>query len=1191
MLDHEPSVAPVRRRDSAPAPAEPLLGQILVTPTPVRAGEAFVVDVKAPDGSSYPDDFDRISIGGLLTPRRYLSFRRPGERAIVISARNADGSVARTRIPVEVLPSDQKSPSLEIEPALEDGTRVRFRVSWPAKLSRTDEERPANRRLRETARVLAKRTPQRGHGALSRKERSKLAESAHSFISVAAEKASQRAAAQFVAAAAHAAVSQAARVAAASGGPRISPEKAGAAAAAAAASATLASMRAAAAYSPPNGDNDLPKTTYTWDFGWGPFVSTRTPAYSYDFAERLDVTRPRTVFHVKVEVHEPGRDPFVLTRTISMANPYHPSRVKGIIRPIVRSDVNAVLVMDAPRHYRASLRITNRENEALTLAQHQFEPLYVGEAPEDRPPRIPYESIRNALRAHLDVASGPRATRQRAAARSRFFTSRALTATPIHVDFSDDWLDDLVRGRSIVIPPGDTVTVEVRLPDGALSKHAVGFAVHYRGMSASGRQVRASGYFDIPGRFPRLDAIDAAIASTLAALAGYGLVPKRKTILTGDIARIARRSAPAGSLRRGAVQQAVTVKNPYDFRSDDRPMTPLSGSTDEILEGHPCDPYNLPSVIPDGWVCQATSEKEYRWVPPRFVNARQGDIILSPGGDGLIAQLLRQVNPPQNYSHSGIMSRNQTEVTHSTASESRLLAYPEGSFDEPTDGLQPDALRFLWPGVVKQTVQQSVDGQSMQDPQAEPGDDYLISGFNPDFSGTTGDITPALVVKPDPFEETSEIRKQLRHIGAFASEQHGKSHYRFFAYTDPTVALSQVAPESAGWAAGTYPTVCSSFVWFCARSQQATLEGSSLEPDDLESDVKVDPPESGEDGLYRYTAEERLAAGEFIYQWLTDMVWDSAEGFGNWVVFFSDMADDVANQVLNTFESDWAETDAKDSENWRNPSDADAVSPDNLLRWDGPSGGGLWGTSEPLIYRTARYEYLPKHVWKKVDKVGSLHGTVLFDEQPVDGATIELSGGQFAAFSGSDGTFAFIDVPVGLYQLTAYRVVDAQGTLQSTLEPMDVEITEDDQDIVVRLSGPNPDYREIIYDVEMHVKDFEFAAAAHPHEWEYYEGVAHVGPSDPYVELGPFSCLCDNDVLAHGWIDLEWKPDRSVQFRRRLRLYDGSEPDDDSWNHSSSWKSLAPGQTRSGSTSIGDMSDSEDAVEMSTSLRNDVDMS
>jgi hypothetical protein len=364
--------------------------------------------------------------------------------------------------------------------------------------------------------------------------------------------------------------------------------------------------------------------------------------------------------------------------------------------------------------------------------------------------------------------------------------------------------------------------VEVRLPYAALPKFAVGFAVHYRGTTArGGRQVRASAYFDIPGRFPRRDAVHATVTSTLTSLVQQGLVPLGKPILARDLATLARRSASPPTVRGSDLQ--LVASPGLDDVGISGTLTPLSGSTDEFVEGAPCDPYNLPSVIPEGWVCQATAEKEWRWVPPRFVNARQGDIILSPGGDGLIAQLLRQVDPPQSFSHSGIMTRNQTEVTHSTASESRLLAYPEGSFDEPTEGLQPDALRFLWPGVVKQTVEQAVDGQVMEDPQGEAENGskptYTISGFNPDFAGGLGEVTPALVVKPDPFEETLEIRTKLREIGAFAATQHRKGHYRFFAYTDPTVVLSQVAPDSAGWAAGTYPCVCSSFIWFCARSK------------------------------------------------------------------------------------------------------------------------------------------------------------------------------------------------------------------------------------------------------------------------------------------------------------------------------------------------------------------------------------
>ena len=79
-----------------------------------------------------------------------------------------------------------------------------------------------------------------------------------------------------------------------------------------------------------------------------------------------------------------------------------------------------------------------------------------------------------------------------------------------------------------------------------------------------------------------------------------------------------------------------------------------------FVEGCECDLYDLPSEIPENWVCMATGELEFRRVPGRFKNAKQGDIILSPGGDGMVAKLLRQVDPPQIYSHSGIMSKNQT---------------------------------------------------------------------------------------------------------------------------------------------------------------------------------------------------------------------------------------------------------------------------------------------------------------------------------------------------------------------------------------------------------------------------------------------------------------------------------------------------------------------------------------------------
>ena len=80
------------------------------------------------------------------------------------------------------------------------------------------------------------------------------------------------------------------------------------------------------------------------------------------------------------------------------------------------------------------------------------------------------------------------------------------------------------------------------------------------------------------------------------------------------------------------------------------------------------------------------------------------------------------------------------------------------------------------------------------------------------------------------------------------------------------------------------------------------------------------------------------------------------------------MEDDVANQVCNAFNSDWRETEAKDSDQWKQQQPAYAISPENILRWDAP----LYGYAEPLVYATPRYEQVTLYRWKKVPTRGSL---------------------------------------------------------------------------------------------------------------------------------------------------------------------------------------------------------------------------
>ena len=321
-------------------------------------------------------------------------------------------------------------------------------------------------------------------------------------------------------------------------------------------------------------------------------------------------------------------------------------------------------------------------------------------------------------------------------------------------------------------------------------------------------------------------------------------------------------------------------------------------------------------------------------------------------------------------------------------------------------------LKYLWPGVITQSVDAAVNGEDMVDP--ETGDTYKVSGFASELGELASpEVTAPMIVKPDPLIETTAIRGKLQDIANFAVQQAGKCHYRFFCYTDPTIGLSSTAPAEAKWAAGTKPTVCSSLIWMAIKDAGLTMEGA-LEPADLDggAQIAVNTP----DGLYVYDADERLAAGEVLFNRLHNFIMITVGSFGD---ALTDVADDISNQVLNTFATDWADEDAKDSEQWRETVDANAVSPQNLMFYDGPH----YGFSEPLIFRDWRVEEVVVHKWKKVAQTGTIKGVVRFKGDPVQGANVQLSVSQFTA-SQSDGSFEIKGAPAGPVLLDVQKVQD-----------------------------------------------------------------------------------------------------------------------------------------------------------------------
>lgn len=486
-----------------------------------------------------------------------------------------------------------------------------------------------------------------------------------------------------------------------------------------------------------------------------------------------------------------------------------------------------------------------------------------------------------------------------------------------------------------------------------------------------------------------------------------------------------------------------------------------------ILEGAVCDPDNLTeeelALAENGQlVCQLTDEVVDVMMPARWMNARRGDVILSPGGDGLIGGLMLRVSPPQLYSHSGIMTRNFDEIAHSTGSQDRLMDHQVGFTSEGSDGFDPPILKWMWPGAIRQSVQDSVEGQLFPDPDFA-GKNYRITAFGTQTVGITHNdkmvMIPPLVLKPDPLLETPQVRSTLHAIAAAARADagipgtKGKYHYRFFCYTDPSIGLENGHDPGVGWAVGTRASVCSSFIWMKVR-EHVQLEGtnellipSDLEQKDVDAGASVGPTTI--DGLYRYTAAERLNAGEWLYEHIYDMAYEKAGWFGT---LLTDAPDDIANQFLNVFASD--DADGKDSEEWRNTQDANAVSPDDMIWWDGPEKGGVYGFVEPAIFREPRVETYTVSRWKKVITRGRVHGRVLAGGAAAGGASVSLYGDK-TAISAADGTFSIENVPLGDYLLKASKVID--GAYHSVQLP--IKLTSDDLSVDVVLQPPDERFR------------------------------------------------------------------------------------------------------------------------------------
>jgi hypothetical protein len=525
--------------------------------------------------------------------------------------------------------------------------------------------------------------------------------------------------------------------------------------------------------------------------------------------------------------------------------------------------------------------------------------------------------------------------------------------------------------------------------------------------------------------------------------------------------------------------------------ADDLPSEIQGILNTEALEGAPIS--EQPVCIADIRVtAQLTKETPlpFRVLPWRVDNAQKGDLLLTPGGEGgRIGGLLWRLDRRQYFSHMGIFVENETTIRHATAIGERTQHenfFPNKIFGKPapTNGIDPNVLRYGWPGTITQSVEEAYltwRDHPKETNKYESGRDIPLSEFSR-LDTVTGErfhidsltfgiamvndvlkktdpdnwraILP-IVVMPCRFLETPEVRATLHRIADTAKNIHG--HYRLYAYSrgdivaDPAYLGPQMletetrdTSESCTGALfpkkrieQTVPVVCSTLIWWAIQEanrkggkqividnrpaeQRLRLDGWDLCRQDFKLTVPPTPINSrvcvfpSIDGMYRYSEAERLRSGNWehdeiikevhgkidssiptvfetlggivglslsLVHWILASLLSTPTGLvlsftaqllglsvpvlEEIVEWLSDMPDDVATQICNTFAFDKSEE--VDDPLWQKPGEGYSVSPDDILNeWAEVQGEnhhkqiiGLYGHNEVAQLAPPTYDRNP----------------------------------------------------------------------------------------------------------------------------------------------------------------------------------------------------------------------------------------
>ncbi len=861
---------------------------------------------------------------------------------------------------------------------------------------------------------------------------------------------------------------------------------------------------------------------YDWEFGDGQRFTTTQAVIDHDFEATLAADELHKLFDVKVKITPPNARPYEVIRTLSVHNAYAICKRLGYLVPKVTYDRIARRLLNG---YEIVLGIENLESEPIILEQQRIEANDVEHpsTPEALPSPI---TIPANSAAWVSLLVSDQMLTQETSRLAVYLAGKGAKGLAVRVEAQVDIAphDHFIRGQQVgMVSVSHHDAVQKTLASGAT-----------RAAPRSQLSVVAIN----PGRLSESLAKE---SQGTPGTRGLESQPQLEDVQPGLVAATNLLTSP-----QGATSEELA---PLVFGSTSRrAATTLPKEDDE------CDPSFIDPSL-SGWVCQATLEQREVTIPACFENAKKGDILLAPGGDGLIGGLLHQLNPPQRYAHSGMITSDPTvsvkdgeisyepqRITHSTAVVERAMEYPVGKITiiphllevpAPTEGFREDVLKYMWPGVITQTTEAALFGEMMKDPESQK--EFHVSSFSPSVKHLLRDddweIIPPLLIKPDPMTETAEVRTQLHDIADHASSQVGKSHYRLFCYSDPTIH-TQHAPEDAGWAKGTYPTVCSSFVWSVLKSKGIRLEGSgatitaaNLEPEDIR--LGAEAADDTPDGLYLYHQEERREAAAFLQGYIKQRVKATLEeqaGILASLVKPEETSERIANQIVNTFAADAVNDQTQTG--WRETGNANAVSPDNLIFWDSPALKGLYGFVTPARFRPAYTEVIPIHRWRKVRVTGSLEGRVTYQGQAMADTVVQLYDG-LTTTTDTNGHYQFATVPVGSYLLRAIK--EHQGQVLTANPLVDVISTQNQADVVLERQS-----RKLKLQGFAELKGFNVAQARQVLSNDFS---LFVGPFVPHAEQS-FG-LSWQELRLEVFVSADWQTQQALVVTVKYTLYKG----------------------------------------------------